>query len=235
MVLVKLPQYLQVPHQAFLGDLNTMGHGVARLSLDFCRDHMRLCSLGQSEGGWFERNVLAVHDPRFQPGHDDSPALQDSDAAPINSNMMFWGLPANVCSDVLNPGISKWGTHCLHCKHVIADHTARSVLPVAVYVCSTTTHCMTFIIEPAIVCSASTPSNKASPGSHAGFVDPWVADNPDHATLDNPAWRFFGRSLMKGKLDWMLLRRLRVMHKDLTNHDYSASDHKLLWVDVEWS
>ena len=67
-----------------------------------------------------------------------------------------------------------------------------------------------------------------------GFQDPWSADDPDDATLDNPAWRYFGWSLMKGKLDWMLLRRLTVVSKDLGNHDYSASDHKLLFADVKW-
>lgn len=69
----------------------------------------------------------------------------------------------------------------------------------------------------------------------AGFQDPWQASNPDHATLDNPAWRWFGWSLMKGKLDWMLLRALTVLDKQLANHDYEASDHKLLYVDVEWA
>ena len=39
---------------------------------------------------------------------------------------------------------------------------------------------------------------------------------------------------MKGKLDWMLLRDMAVLDKQLANHDFSASDHKLLFVDVEW-
>lgn len=51
-------------------------------------------------------------------------------------------------------------------------------------------------------------------------------------TLDNPAYRVMGVSLMKGKLDWLLLRRLAVTATGMGNHDYSASDHKWLSADV---
>lgn len=64
----------------------------------------------------------------------------------------------------------------------------------------------------------------------AGFVDPF--DVRRDVTLDNPAYRFWGFSLMAGKLDWMLLRRLSVQHMDIGNHDYAASDHKWLSVDA---
>ena len=98
-------------HQAFLGDLNTMAHGIARLSLDFCRDRMRLLSLGQSEGGWFERNVLAFHDARFNPSSDarrsdSAQGLQGEEVPPVNQHLAFWGLPQAVCTDALNPGAS---------------------------------------------------------------------------------------------------------------------------------
>ena len=64
----------------------------------------------------------------------------------------------------------------------------------------------------------------------AGFADPF---HPvDTVTLDNPNFRLFGISLMKGKLDWVLLRRLTVTGTSVGNHDYSASDHKWLCVDV---
>ena len=43
-----------------LGDLNTMGHSVARLSPNYCCDHMRWGSLGSCEAAWWQRNVLAV-------------------------------------------------------------------------------------------------------------------------------------------------------------------------------
>lgn len=51
-------------------------------------------------------------------------------------------------------------------------------------------------------------------------------------TLDNPQYRWFGLSLMKGKLDWVLLRRLRVAAQAVGNHGYELSDHKWLSADV---
>ena len=65
----------------------------------------------------------------------------------------------------------------------------------------------------------------------AGFEDPF--DPVTTVTLDNPAYRYFGYSLMKGKLDWLLLRKMKVLEKDVGNHDYSASDHKWLSANVE--
>ena len=65
----------------------------------------------------------------------------------------------------------------------------------------------------------------------AGFSDPF---DPSIVTLDNPAYRYFGISLMKGKLDWLLLRRMKVLQKSIGNHDYSASDHKWLAATVQF-
>lgn len=39
-------------HQAILADLNTMAHGVARLSPHYCCDGMRFRTLGRSEAEW---------------------------------------------------------------------------------------------------------------------------------------------------------------------------------------
>ncbi|KAI8341172.1 hypothetical protein BC941DRAFT_416049 [Chlamydoabsidia padenii] len=50
-----------IPHQAILGDLNTMAHSIARLSPKYARDRYRLLSLGESEASWFDRNVLGHH------------------------------------------------------------------------------------------------------------------------------------------------------------------------------
>ena len=63
----------------------------------------------------------------------------------------------------------------------------------------------------------------------AGFADPF--DVRRDVTLDNPKYRLLGWPLMAGKLDWVLLRRLRVRHKEMRNLDYAASDHRLLLVD----
>ena len=60
-------------HQAILGDLNTMAHGVARLSPHYCCDRMRLWSLPWPEALFWHWNVLAVQDPGFQPDGDGQP------------------------------------------------------------------------------------------------------------------------------------------------------------------
>jgi len=64
----------------------------------------------------------------------------------------------------------------------------------------------------------------------AGFEDPF--DPLQTITLDNKDYRFFGVSLMKGKLDWLLLRKCTVLDKSVGNHSYAASDHKWLMADV---
>lgn len=56
------------------------------------------------------------------------------------------------------------------------------------------------------------------------FFDPFCADN------DTTLHGYGG--LYKGKLDWTLLRGLRVMGKGTDNDDFAASDHKLLHVTV---
>lgn len=66
----------------------------------------------------------------------------------------------------------------------------------------------------------------------AGFTDPF---HHDTVTLDNPAYRYWIFSLMKGKLDWLLLRKMQVLKTSIGNHDYSASDHKWLCATVKLS
>ncbi len=65
----------------------------------------------------------------------------------------------------------------------------------------------------------------------AGFSDPF--DPVSTVTLDNPDYRYFGISLMKGKLDWLLLRRMNVLERSMGNDDYAASDHKWLSACVQ--
>lgn len=57
-------------HQAILGDLNTMAHGIARLSPHYCCDRMRLWSIGKEEAQFWQENVLSVADDRFAPEQD---------------------------------------------------------------------------------------------------------------------------------------------------------------------
>ena len=63
-----------------------------------------------------------------------------------------------------------------------------------------------------------------------GFFDPFDVKND--ITLDNPKYRVLGLSLMTGKLDWVLVRGVRVAACAIGNHDFSASDHKWLQVTV---
>ncbi|KAK9845155.1 hypothetical protein WJX84_008730 [Apatococcus fuscideae] len=83
-----------VYHQAIMGDLNTMAHGIARLSPNFCNDRMRFWSLGQSEASFWHRNLFLVPDPGFQPSQDGSQANarplaeQGSDAQELLSSLV---------------------------------------------------------------------------------------------------------------------------------------------------
>eukprot|EP01024_Parvocaulis_polyphysoides_P012591 TRINITY_DN14591_c0_g1_i4.p4 TRINITY_DN14591_c0_g1~~TRINITY_DN14591_c0_g1_i4.p4 ORF type:complete len:144 (-),score=26.45 TRINITY_DN14591_c0_g1_i4:422-853(-) len=63
-----------------------------------------------------------------------------------------------------------------------------------------------------------------------GFWDPWDVD--EESTLD--IFYFFNvLHLMRGKLDWLLLRGdLAVAKKEIGNQDYSASDHKYLLAEL---
>lgn len=62
-----------------------------------------------------------------------------------------------------------------------------------------------------------------------GFVDPFHPQ--DTVTLDNPTYKLFGVSFMKGKLDWVLLRRVVPLVQELGNDAYALSDHR--WMSVE--
>ena len=65
-----------------------------------------------------------------------------------------------------------------------------------------------------------------------GIFDPFCLTND--ITMDNPAYRLLGFSLMAGKLDWVLLPRgqVEVVAQAMGNHDFSLSDHKWLLVEA---
>ena len=54
-----------IAHQAILGDLNTMGHGIARLSRRHCTDALRFRSLGSYEAEVWHARVLSQMDPDY--------------------------------------------------------------------------------------------------------------------------------------------------------------------------
>jgi hypothetical protein len=49
-------------------------------------------------------------------------------------------------------------------------------------------------------------------------------------TKDTSLHKYLG--LFRGKLDWTLLRGFHVLAKGMDNHDFKASDHKLLYLVV---
>ena len=125
-------------HQAILGDLNTMAHGIARFSSKFCTDKMRFWSLGQSEASFWHHKVFCVADPSTVPEQDhaqrsckadkegsphqhagSTAAVQDSSASQAESAssreaaLQEAGEPALFPPWLLGPGINsqlqRWG------------------------------------------------------------------------------------------------------------------------------
>ena len=71
-------------HQAILGDLNTMAHGLARLSPKYCCDKMRFWTIGRPEALFWHRNLITVPDTNFLPDGDwQSTGLQLTQACNI--------------------------------------------------------------------------------------------------------------------------------------------------------
>lgn len=143
------------------GDLNTMGHGIARLSPKYCgHDWARLWTLGQSEGGWFARNVLHGEVKTEKVAAASGGGEKGEEERRYNASLRWWGLPQDVCESAINNG----------------------------------------------------------------FEDPY--DVEKDITIESYAGWYYG------KLDWTLLKGLTCTEKSLGNHDYSASDHKLLFIKV---
>jgi hypothetical protein len=156
-----------------------MAHGIARFSKNYCCDRMRFLSLGSDEAVMWERNVLKLQDSRYLPTTDADVAVEEEDKnsatpprqqqpAPVNSQLLRWGLDLQSAQDAVNPG----------------------------------------------------------------FSCPFEASKT--VTLDNPTYRFYKYSFMKGKLDWVLLRRLRWTSKQLGNLNYELSDHRWMLVEAQF-
>ena len=69
-------QYLEVQHdclsrapasdiQLLFGDLNTMGHGVARFHPRYCNDGLRFRTIGQSEARWWDKHIFGPKSTNF--------------------------------------------------------------------------------------------------------------------------------------------------------------------------
>ena len=84
---------------------NTMAHGVARLSPKFSRDKMRWLSLGQTEAGFWQRNLFDLQDPQHAilPG-GAAPDNAQADRPQHNSRLAWYGVPEAACRELINPG-----------------------------------------------------------------------------------------------------------------------------------
>jgi endonuclease/exonuclease/phosphatase family metal-dependent hydrolase len=129
---------------AILADLNTIAHGIVRLSPHYAHGRARYATLGTSEAEWFAANVVEAHRPR---------ALRAA------------GASERLIDALRNPGLA-------------CPFPATTV------------------------------------------------------TLENRAFVVCGVPLVATKLDWCLLRGVRVEATALANEDYGASDHKALVVNV---
>lgn len=134
-------------HQAILGDLNTMAHGIARFSPKFCTDKMRFWSLGQSEASFWHHKVFCITDPDTVPEQEHAQrnseadkhagphqqaggtaALQDSSASQAETAIaqeaaiQEAGQPALFPPRLLGPStnshLQKWGLSEQVCKDI---------------------------------------------------------------------------------------------------------------------
>lgn len=141
-------------HQAVLGDLNTMAHGIARFSSKFCTDKMRFWSLGQSEAAFWQHNIFDIVDYNTIPEQDEAQyrprpskrasqvqhasstagiqegsASQAESAANQQSATQEAGSPALFPPGLLGPGVNgplrSWGLS----EDVCRDITNPGMLP----------------------------------------------------------------------------------------------------------
>lgn len=104
-----------IRNQAILGDLNTMGNGVARLSPSFCSDHLRFKTIGICEARFWKDNLLSVSDT------DAKNAALISGTTPVNSKLLKWGVDPALCEEATNPGfVDPWDVE----KDVTLEHPA---------------------------------------------------------------------------------------------------------------
>lgn len=184
-----------VTRQLICGDLNTMGHGVARLSPFHCTDSLRWGTLGQYEAQFWHDTVFAVRGDECVAPHiahsKSAPALvRTTSRGASGANM------PSVVDSASGASPSAW-RRCFNQRLWDAG------------------------VQDEALCAALV---------NPGFSEVFPIED---ATLDHPSFRMLGVSLMEGKLDWLLHRGgFEAVDRGMGNHDYSASDHKWLAVDL---
>ncbi|KAL4422229.1 hypothetical protein ABPG77_009704 [Micractinium sp. CCAP 211/92] len=214
-------------HQAILGDMNTMAHGIARLSPSYCCDHMRFRSIGMDEAVVWHRHVLPVADPRYAP---DSSSGSDATRPSAGSAGPASGVSVSGNGDA--PASAQPGGSSPSEAVLSAAADQRLAAPRAQQQQQQQQQQEKGAPQPLNprLLAWGLSEQVAYDATNPGFFDPF--DPKLTVTLDNPKYRWFGLSLMKGKLDWVLLRRLRPLSQAAGNDGYALSDHRWLAADV---
>ena len=82
-----------------------MGHGIARLSPNFCCDKMRFWSIGQSEAAVWDDLIFQQNDPHYLTTPNSQTVGSKSH---MNERLRAYGLPVEACQNLLNPGATSF-------------------------------------------------------------------------------------------------------------------------------
>lgn len=188
----------RIPHQALFGDLNTMQHGIARLSRDYCDDTLRW-RLPVTESEWLHENVVSYT-------VDDGPTNSLVESFFYDEGLLeAQATPISFLMDALQLDNS------VHIGTTVITDLGHASPPTSPIGMSYRYHdeldtIFTNLRSPQLI--DLFPTSTETLRAYAG--------------------------LYRGKLDWTLVRRLIVHSTSIHNNDYSASDHKMLAVVVEF-
>ncbi len=201
---------LPLPPQV-MGDLNTMANGVARLSPHYCCDALRWRTLGWSEAQWWHHHIFSVEGA--QAAARGQAAAAAARAAAHAQAACRHRVPRCLPPSALTPS---------NLLRRLCGPSPPAESPDVPHHEQANPHLLRLGLPHEVARDALNP----------GLFDPFCPTND--VTLDNPAYRVLGLSLMTGKLDWVLVPRGRVevVGKAMGNHSYSLSDHKWLMVEV---
>lgn len=198
---------------AILGDLNTMAHGVARLSPHYAQGPLRWRTLGLTEAEWWERHVLWR-----RRGTGEDAEEEELVVATRRQRLVKWGVPHQAARALVpNPGFS-----CpFPARGTITLDNPAYRLPL-----------------PAWAAAARVFRGSGGGGRQEEEVVVVVETATTATTATTTATVRSSRRtwipLMAGKLDWVLLHEkgFVVERAFLGNGAFAASDHAWLAVDA---
>jgi endonuclease/exonuclease/phosphatase family metal-dependent hydrolase len=196
---------------AILGDLNTMAHGVARLSPHYAHGPLRWRTLGLTEAEWWERHVLW----RRRQGEEEDGGGGEAEEVVVatrRQRLVQWGVPADAARALVpNPGFA-----CpFPARETITLDNPSYRLPLPAW---------------------AAPWFRGGGGSGQQEEEVMVVETARTTTAatSTTAARRSWIPLMAGKLDWVLLHEqgFSVERAFLGNGAFAASDHAWLAVDA---